>query len=359
MQSLFRLEPDTNTGSIELRQWRYASEGLRQNVDKVEQFYRDYPIAVSDSHLLVRLIQTINISRTLPFDRYVANCSARSLNVAQALKITSALSKGQMWDGVFYAGAKEIILAHDTYFNLQDAYANWQDLQPITVLLHPESNTNLLIPDGRKNSLDTGVAVIAVNVPMLMAQYYRFNQEQDLIEQNGGARRVLTQFIHSYPLTNMIRSQLDSAVFNRLYNRTTGVPNVDAIRKHSFFLIDYDQALDTTAEQQLMWLRQQKRRFPGLMAATKLPICGDLWEFSKMPTVPYTLQVFWALTVARMKEVAFMCLAMKDIEASNKRELDTIRWLMKLHQTKQVVKNSMGYEAFYDVAPYFDIVGIE
>lgn len=359
MQSLFRLETETNTGSIELRQWRYVADGLHANVEKIEQFYRDYPIAVSGSHLLVRLIQSINISRTLPFDRYIANCSARSLNVAQALKITSALGKGQLWDGVFFGGSQEIIVAHDTLFPIQAAHENWKVLQPVTVLLHNQSNTTLLTPDGRKSTLDGGVSVIAVNVPMLMAMYYRFNQEQDAQELNGQPRRTIYQFVAGYALNNMVRTQLDSVVFNRLYNKVSGVPNTEAIRKHSFFTVDYDQALDLTAEQQLAWLRNQKRRFPSLLLGTQVPMAGNLWEFSHLPTVPATLQVFWAMTVSRIKLIAFLVLAMKDAETSNARELSTIRWLMKLHQTKQVVKNSMGLEAWFNVAPYFDIVGIE
>lgn len=360
MQSLFRLEHETNTGSIQLRQWVYAKNGLIQNVEKIEQFYQDFPIAVAASHLLVRLIQTVNISRNLSFDRYIANCSARSLNVAQALKLTSALGKGQVWDGVFYgSGTKEIIIAHDTLFPIQQAYDNWKGMHPVTVLQHNQTNTAMLIPDGRVSSTDKGLAVIAINIPMLMAMYYRFNQEQDAIELGGGARRTIYQFIHSYALAGTVRSHLDNAILNRLFNKVSGIPTTDAIRKHSFFLINYDDALDVGADMQLQYLRNLKRRFSGVMNATYLPIAGDLWEFSRLPDVPSTLQVFWALAISRMKILAFLCTVQKDYERINARELNTIRWLMKIHQTRMVIKNNLGMEAYYSVAPLLDIVGIE
>ncbi|BAW19263.1 hypothetical protein [Ralstonia phage RP12] len=360
MQSLFRLDDKINTGSIELRQWRYAKDGLLQNVEKIEQFYQDYPIAVSGSHLLVRLIQSMNISRTLSFDRYVANCSARSLNVAQALKITSGLSKGQIWDGVFYGpGTKEIIIAHDTLFPLQDAWENWKSMHPVTVLLHNQSNTQLNVPDGRVNAPDKGVAVIAINVPMLMAMYYRFNQEQDAVELGGGERRTLYQFIHGYALAGMVRSHLDGVIFNRLFNKVSGVPNTDAIRKHSFFTNNYDSALDTGADMQIEYLRNLKKRFTGVMAATHLPVSGSLLEYSHLPSIPTTLQAFWAVVVSRIKIVAFLCMVQKDYEAINAKELETIRWMMNLNQTKQVIRNNLGMEAYFDVAPWLDRVGIE
>lgn len=360
MQTLFRLAEETGGGGIELRQWDYARTGLRQNIEKIEQFYQDYPIAVASSHLLIRLIQTVNISRNLSFDRYIANCSARSMNVAQALKLTSSLSKGQIWDGVFYgSGTKEIIIAHDTLFSIQEAYDNWKQMQPVTVLTHNQTNTALLVPDGRVNSLDKGVAVIAINVPMLMAMYYRFNQEQDAVELGGGARRTIAQFVHSYALVGMVRSHLDNVIVNRLYNRAAGIPTTTAIRKHSFFTVDYDAALDTAADQQLAYLKNSKRRFSGVMKSTHLPMSGDLWEFSRLPSVPMTLQAFWALSVSRIKVVALLCLVQRDCERINARELETIRWLMKIHQTRTVIKNNMGMEGFYDIAPYLDIVGIE
>lgn len=360
MQSLFRLEPETNAGSIELRQWPYAKAGLLQNIEKIEQFYHDYPVAVESSHLLVRLIQSIAVSRKLSYDRYVANCAALSLNVAQSLKLTSGLSKGQVWDGMFYgSGTKEIVIGHDTLFPIYDLHENWKNFQPVTVLQHNQTNTALMVPDGRVSSLDKGVAVIAVNIPMLMAMYYCFNEEQDVEEANGRARRTIYQFVHSHALTGMLRTHLDGVVFNRLYNKVTGVPMVPAIRKHSFFLIDYDAALDTAADQQITFLRNFKKRFTGVLKATHMPISGDLWEFAKLPSVPNTLQAEWALVVSRIKIIAFLCLVQKDAERINTRELSTIRKLLRMQQTRQVIKNNLGFEAYFQIAPYLDIVGVE
>lgn len=360
MQSLFRLEKETNVGGVELRQWSFAQAGLLKNIEKIEQYYRDYPTAVESSHLLVRLIQSIAVSRKLSFDRYVANCTALSLNVAQSLKLTSGLSKGQVWDGVFYgSGTKEIIIGHDTLFPLYESYDNWKDLRPVTVLQHSQTNTALLLPDGRVSSLDKGVAVIAVNIPMLMAMYYRFNEEQDDEEAAGRPRRTILQFVCSYALAGMMRSHLDCVFVNRLYNRISGAPVTPAIRKHSFFLNDYDAAIDSIMDQQVAFLRNMKKRFSGVLKAIQLPMSSDMWEFGKLPAVPETLQAEWALVASRIKLIALMCLVQKDYERINTRELSMIRRLAKMHQTRQLIKNNLGFEAYFQLAPYLDIVGIE
>jgi hypothetical protein len=360
MQSLFRLENETNVGGVELRQWAFAQAGLLKNIEKIEQYYQDYPTAVESSHLLVRLIQSIAVSRNLPFDRYVANCTALSLNVAQSLKLTSGLSKGQVWDGVFYgSGTKEIVMGHDTLFPIYETHTNWKSLHPVTVLQHSQTNTALMLPDGRVSSLDKGVAVIAINIPMLMAMYYCFNEEQDKEEANGKPRRTIYQFVCSYALAGMMRSHLDCVIVNRLYNRISGAPVTPAIRKHSFFLNDYDAALDTVADQQVLFLRNMRKRFSGVLKAIQLPMSGNMWEFAKLPSIPETLQAEWALVASRIKLIALMCLAQNDYQRINNRELVMIRRLAKMHQTRQVIKNILGFEAYFQLAPYLDIVGIE
>lgn len=360
MQNLFRLEHETFSGSIDLRQWEYAKSGLLRNVEKIETFYQDFPVGIPSSHLLVKLIQSMNISRNLSYERYLANCSARALIAAQSVKMTSGLSKGQMFDGVFYgSGSKEIIIGHDTYFQIEEARMNWKNLQPVTVLMHNQSNTNLMLPDGKISSSDKGVSVIAVNIPMLMAMYYCFNAEQDIAEKTGAARRTVMQFVCSYALAGMTRSHLDNVILNRLYNHQIGVPDTLGIRKHSFFLNDYDTALDTAADMQTKYLVNMNRRFSSLMKATYLPCAGNLWEFSHLPSVPYTLQVFWALVVSRLKILAFLCQVSEDYEVTSRREINTIRWLMEIHQTTRVIKANLGLEAYFDIAPYLDAAKID
>lgn len=360
MESLFRLTPTVSSGSIELRQWNYIQNGLRNNVTKIKEFYQAYPIPTNSSHLLARLIHSINISRNLSFDRYLAHCHVSTLPVAQTLKLTSVSSKGQLWDGVFYGNnTKEIIIAHTEHFSINDAYSDWKQLSPVTVLHHNQSNTALLLPDGKLNSIEKGVAVIAINVPMLMAMYYRFNQEQDAVEQGGGARRTIYQFLGGYVLPGMLDTHLDYAIFNRLYNRLQGVPNAEAIRRHSFFLTDYDDALDSSAIQQLEYLKNNKQRFPSVMKAIHLPMNNNLWELSHLPTHHYTLQVYWALTLSRMKMLAFLCLVQKDVEVINSKELTNIRKLMRMYQTRNVIKNNLGLESYFDIATWLDITGIE
>lgn len=355
MQSLFRLENDLSAGTCYLTQWPYAKQGLLNNISKIEDYYRTYSIAAASSHVLVRLIMTMNLPRGLGFERYVANAYSSSMNVAQALKMTTSSSKGKIWDGDFYgAGSKEILIGHSDYFNLWQLKENWKSYCPVTVLCHNQTNSRFLIPDGKTNSLEKGVAVIAINIPMLMAMYFCFNEEQDAAEAQGFPRKTPAQFVHGHALSGMIRSHADNVMLNQLYANSCGTPVMPALRNHSFFTPDYSSAVESVVEQQNIYVRNMDSRLLGTLKAVHVPCANTMREMVTLPKVAPTLQCFWALVISRLKVLAYVMGTQRNAAKTMMSEYQNISWMMKIEQTKNVMKNNLGLEAYYHVAPLLD-----
>lgn len=355
MQSLFRLENDLVAGSYNLRQWPYAQQGVMQNIKKIEDFYHTYKQAAPSSHVLIRIINAVNISRGLDFERYMVNCFACSINVAQALKMTTSTSRGQVWDGEFYGqGSNEVLIGYADYFPIANIASTWKTLSPVTVLSHNQTNSQYLIPDGKTNSKEKGVSVIAINIPMLMAMYYHFNLEQDAVASVGEARETPVQFVHSYAMTNMVRSHADIAYLNRMYNYVNGIPSMPALRTHSFYTINYDDALDNVIGQQAEYVKYMDSRLVATLRSVHMPVCGNMLELSKLPKLPATLQCFWALVASRLKFLAFICSAQKAAKRVSGSELRNIARQLQIQQTKNVMKNALGLEAYYQLAPMMD-----
>jgi hypothetical protein len=358
MQQLFRIENDMDLGTFYLRQWSYTKDGLEQNLSKIIDFYHDYPVPCASSHLLVRLIQSMGVSRQMDYDRYVSNCTRYATATAQALKLTTATSKGDLWNGVFYGGGStEIILGHSTYFDVFHARNNWKMLEPVVVLSHSQTNLALIGPDSKTTSDDKGVNVIAINIPMLMAMYYCFNVEQDQIEASGGVRKNINQFVGGFIMTNAVRSHTDQVVFNRLFDSMQGLPSLKAFRKHSFYQINYAQSLDTVINQQLQLLPSFNRKFAGVMRATPMVSVDNLQELSRLPAMAPTYQCLWALSVARIKMLAFLMLTQKNAEIRNASEINQIQRTLKFQNTRKAIKNNLSLDAYYLVSNYLDIVG--
>lgn len=360
MQSLFRLDNELYAGSSYLRQWPYLQNGLRQSLGKVHDYYHTYPVASNSSHVLVRLITAVNISRNLPFERYLANCYASSIDTAQALKMTTATSRGRVWEGEFYGeGSHEVLIGHRDYFSPALLEQNWKSMTPVTVLSNSQTNLAMLVPDGRTNSKDTSVAVIAVNIPMLMAMYYCFNLEQDEKQVRGFPRETVAQFVYGYALANMVASQTDHAYLNRLYCITNGIPQYSALRQNSFFLTDYSRVTDEVVEQQLSYVKNMQTKVVGTMKAIHMPFSENLLELSKLPVMSPTLQCFWALGLSRLKFLALYRTAQRNADTASASEFKNIAWQFKIQQVSQVIRNNLGMKAYYEIASLLDAAGIK
>lgn len=359
MQSLFRLENDLSAGSRYIQRWPYLQKGLLQNIEKIEHYYQTYSIPAASSHIIEKLITAMGIPLSLEYDRYVANAYSSSRNVAQALKMTTSSSRGQVWDGVFYGqGSKEIIIAHEDYFNIFAARDNWKRMTPVTVLTHHITNSRFLIPDGKTTSKETGLAVIAINVPMLMAMYYCWVEEQTEKARRGEVRQTINQFVHGYALTGMIRTHADNVMLNNLYANSTGLPVVPSIRQHSFFTSDYTSDLAHVVEEQNIYVRNSQSHVLGTLGIVQVPCAGTMKDMSKLPRLASTMQCFWALVLARVKMLAYVAVTQKSSEKRHSSEFSNIAYLMKIYQARNSIKGNLGMEAYYEIAPMLDRIGI-
>ena len=351
MQRLFRIDTDSNQGIVSVAQWDWLKQGLARNLDTVTSYYRSFPSRIDGSHFLIRLIYSMAISKSLDIDRAYAIASSRGLSIASANRMTSSISKGMLFDGVFYGpGCKEILIAHDEPFDYSKIHHNWRTLRPITVLQHPKSDLNMNVPDGSATSDETGLAVIAINVPMLAMQFREFKIYEDtLSEVTGNNPRGVTHFIHSYALTNMLYSHLDVALFNRLHHLSRGIPLGVASKKHSFFLTDYTDKLKELQLKQLTILLNSPKRFDTMMRSIPLVTSKTLWEMAVLPRTADTRQVVWALATGRLNLLSFLFTAGPNPRVQNSREVNSINRMLKLFQVNQVLYGMLPVDLYYSL----------
>lgn len=359
MHKLFQLEQSGSTPYSRVPNWQVLSDGLVRNHKLVVNYYEQYPQVVSSSHFLVRLLYAVNIGKSLPIERFYYAACARSLNTAMALKLTTSLSRGDVFDGVFYGkGSREVIIGHIDSFDYAKSEYTWRSLESVRVLHHPKSDLSMIVPDGRATSAETGLSVISINIPMLLVQYYHFSKEQDARESQGMARRSVMQFIYSYVLTNALKSHLDYAVFNRMYNMQRGIPMGESAVKHSFALINYSSLLDESLKEMNRRAVDLPYKFDAKMKLVPSIFSANMSELSKLPDMASTLQVFWALVTSRIKMLSFLVRANKvsNARAIGASEINNIQRLIRIQSTQDVMKNILGFDAWYDIASDVDTV---
>lgn len=353
MLSLFDSPPPIKGGVIRFPEWNYVRDGMRRNVANAIRYYQNNPTAVQSQNFLVRLLHSITVPQGLSTERYYDNVDAIALNVSMALKMTSSIYKGQLFHGEFYGqGSIEVIIAHNDWFDPGTAHTNWKRLQPVRVLSSPHTNMGYNIPDGRRSSSEVGVSVIAVNVPMLALQYRAFRQnEQYWSEMNGNdSQRSIYQFIRMYPLTNMLISQTDVVVFNRILSLLEGAPMGESSRKHSFVVPDYSNKLDQVQTKVLDGLQRNGRDFYNTMRTVPMVFKDTLADAIIWPDMAPTRQVVWGLVMGRLPLMRFLFDSAKDgVHARNRMEYNQLVREVRGWRSESLFKSMLSGDLLADV----------
>lgn len=336
----------------------YLKPALERNVETVISYYRRSPFAVKSQHLLVRLLHAITTPQSQELLRYYDNVDTIALNIGQTLGLTSPISKGRLWDGVFYGkGNVEILFADNESFNPIDADDDWENLEPIKVLRHPRSDLNMNIPDGNNTGIEQGIVVISINIPMLAIQYRAFRREEAKFAfSTGNNERSIMQFIHMYPLTNMIRSHLDVAIFNRFDKTFRGLPIGEHAVKHPFYLIDYRKEMDLFIDLTLESLQDTAKGFYDVLRTIPAVSQDNMVEVMRLPDVATTRQIVWALLITRLPALLFLFESAKlHPSTKNGMEVNAIRRHLTQLRAENVIRSVLGKYPYLCMDVEYDI----
>jgi hypothetical protein len=347
MIELFRTLSKDALGVLRPPAWAFVQRGLQRNVSLIQQHHYAYPRAVRSTHVLIRLLSAIAVPRALSLERYYAHVDAIALNAAMVLRMTSSISRGSLFRGMFYGTTTpEILIATDDRFDFEHVHAHWRTTQALTPLLHAKSDLNAFLPNGADTSKEDGLAVILVNVPMLAVQYRAF-----LLSQEGReSPQTVMQFIGGYVLPNMLPRHLDLCLFNRvarlLLDRPTAPP---ATARHSFALTNYERAADACLVQALDNVQRSSLNFRAILSALPALYAPSQYEVLQLPDTAPTRQVDWALVLCRLKAVDFVFTAADEqLQAKNQMSINQMARALSINDTQASLRENLPAELFFD-----------
>lgn len=287
--------------------WEYVQAGLSRNLNTLLKYYTVRPYSVKSNHILARLLNSLGAPMG-NLERFYNIVDAKALNLGMSFKFTSAIHRGMLHDGIFYGpGCKEIIIATNDAFSPYKVTRNWKEAQAVKVLLHPRSDLDLHLPTGRTTGVEKGLAVIAVNIPMLAVQFRAFLKEQVAKQESiGNSPLRVGQFIHMYVLPNMMPSHLDGVLFNRSFNLLKGAPMGQATVNHHYTWIDYASKCDRALGYFIDRCRSADTNYEVMMDSFPMINVPNLREYARLPEQAPTRQLAWAEVLARLKVVDWL-----------------------------------------------------
>lgn len=306
MYRLFQPSPINSEGSLFVPHWPRIQEGLRRSVDKVIEYHRRNPRPLDGGHLLVRLLDSITVSKSLPLEIFHDKVVDVTFDIAATMGLTSTLHRGRvMQPGPCYGeNVSEILIATIEPYDLNQMKTNWRAMRPIRTLYHPLTDLTLGVPDGKTRGTEGGPVVIVINVPMLAAQYRMWCIEEN---KERESKRTVGQFLQQYALPNMLYSHIDIAIVNRMISRYFDIEMPEPVNPHSFFQIDWhvhcDEALDRWIA---LWRMKNSWNFDALISNFPQIYSSDYHKVIRAPEASYTRQIQWAIVVANIAIWSFL-----------------------------------------------------
>lgn len=350
MYSLFQNYSRKEYGILRLPEWAQYRDALRRNLATIIQFYNNTSYTVASDHFLVRILQSIALGRNMDTERYYANLTPLALTLASPLQLTSSISTGKLFNGIFYGkGNQEVIIAVDDYFDPIVAQKNWKSLTPVRVLRHPFTDLMLNIPNGQTKSIEQGLCVITVNIPMLAMQYRSFCQEEKLRVESGAtdAMRNVMQYVAMYALPGMLFTHLDHALFNRMNHLWNNFPINHGRSLHPMQLLDVGRQVSSLHLRMIEQLKRSGYNFAQTLAYIPGAVQNDMEKAMLVPDVVPTRQVLWSIVLARLPVLLFLFNTAKNgAKIRDQKEVDQIAETFLQLKRQRVFESSLPPEIY-------------
>jgi hypothetical protein len=358
MYQLLQESPLQLGGGLIFPEFRRIRDGLQLSIERIKHYRRMNPRYLPGGHLLLRLLQSIPASDKLDAVTYNNKIADNALLLMQSLKLTSALSKGQVWRPGPFLGEQstEVIIANIDSWDVEGGMANWEELKPIRYLHHPMSTLKLPVADAQFATSEPGLTVITINIPMLACQYKAWRKAFGQTEESP---RTIGQFLQAYPLPNMLDSQIDIAVFNRLVGRYFNTTPVGESFRHPFYLTDWSTEVDAVLDKFLAQAGPKRWDFDTLVSHIPTVCSENLHHVLKLPEMAFTTQLQWAVMLSRLSLITFLVQFNRSTENErNQKYLNYIKRWLRYMEGNTTMRSSMPLDLFEDVSILIDY-GIE
>lgn len=352
MQTFFGNLSPISYGVVRYAEWNYIRTGLIRNLETVQNYYRSRVFTVKSNHFLARLINSINIPHSLELERYYDNADSKADAFSMAMKMTSPIYRGGIFNGVFYGSDNpEILISNTESFDPYFVHKNWRTISAVKPILHPRSDLDLLLPNGKDTGSETGLAIITINIPMLMVQYRAYCKDQlDRQESNEGSLLGVAHFIHMYVLPNMLPAHLDLAIYNRINNLSLGAPLGESKRKHPFALPNYNPRVDDVHKQILHDMKSRNLEYEMILRTIPTVDLETLDQVMLLPDVAPTRQIVWAELLARIDTIDFMTrMGGKQSLTRNRATINYFIKFFRMLKTDKTLQSYLPYGMYLDV----------
>lgn len=279
---------------------------FRHNHSTIEAYYLSRKFSVKHTHIVARMVESMPARLDLDLTDYSSVAEDRLEDLSRAYGFTSGYSKGIVHPPYFYGNEGSCIIL-DQYkpINLELFDLDWRTYPCIETITHNRNDTKLLLPTGADDGARPGISVIGINVLALAAKYREFLRTEAIRFEEGHSPMTKGVFVTRYVLPNMMSSDIDHLVLNRVIDRFYGNKTMTPKYKHKFTLLSMEDKLDKYADSVVKTITETDLDFVGILKNIPLIFAKDASDLLAFKDIPDVRQTQWAMLASRMRYMIF------------------------------------------------------
>lgn len=265
MYQLFKDVQMQRQTKIDSPRFIFVRNMLLKEMTRIRNYNRESNIVVNGEHIVNQLLLNLNVALSRDLESYVRVCSVETERLARTFRLVHpVVDNPKPLSGHFYnADTKEFIILHANAFDYNRAYEDWTRISPIKIHYHSYTDMSMGIPNGNYSSPngESGYAVISINLPMLAVQYKAW------VDKVNDLREFKTQtvnFIHQYPVTNMLYRHMDIVLINRMMAIYRDKPVAPFKSVHAIAVSNLSSAVDEVLNTRINIIKAGQYKFDQL-----------------------------------------------------------------------------------------------
>lgn len=298
-------------------------------LERVNTFIRNSNIFVQNTHILVRLMGTLDALYCADIKQYMFKVYDQLAGLERMFGFSSATNNNiTAHSGILYCkGVFDVFLSVTDFFDYYNAKPD--DLDPLYAISHPFSMLNCFIPDGKVRTRDMSLNAISVTVIDIGKVAYIYHHWRN--KQTDGKidlTKSITQFVYKKFLAKMIPSVLDICYYNRLVNYFFGAPNDVFYPSYPIAVNDFSDRVDEAIKYYVEELGKTTVIYDKFLSCLPAITKPNLAKVFTLPDININRNNGWTILMSRI-DIYLMVLGL----ASNQRNNNDI----------QAVKNKLSY----------------
>lgn len=310
MYKLFEKRYVPFEGTYEASEIRLIKSTVNVNFETVKGYFENSSFRSNNSHLLIRILRSMEVSLETPFERVVETTYARAPYVAKHFNLTSEGNYGTPHKNVFYSSAFNEAVDYIFYkseidINPFSEDKSWVNLSPIKVLWHPGSDFRMLVPNGELRTPFKGFSVVAIDIPLLVLQYREYCLEM-VVKHETEAVYNPAKFLTTRVFPKMLKTQLDLAFFNKFLVKQGILEDVQPVNWLPIALLDTNSRINKAVNELYPKLQRSRGSYTQVLQTIPGIFQDNAFNALQLPDVLATRQAFWLQVLSRFMVVDFL-----------------------------------------------------